>query len=145
MPETVQQKPAAVTTGPVIGSRKIHSSPAGRPDILVPFREIDLHPTANEPPFRIYDTSGPFTDPDARIDLQAGLAPLRAPWIERRGFAAVAPRAVKPEDNGLKGGENPGDDRLVPECPAPRSVLAGVTGRPVTQSNLPAPALLPKK
>ena len=142
MPETVQQKPAAVTTGPVIGSRKIHSSPAGRPDILVPFREIDLHPTANEPPFRIYDTSGPFTDPDARIDLQAGLAPLRAPWIERRGFAAVAPRAVKPEDNGLKGGENPGDDRLVPECPAPRSVLAGVTGRPVTQTEFARASLI---
>jgi phosphomethylpyrimidine synthase len=125
---TVQQKPAAVTTGPVIGSRKIHSSPEGHPEISVPFREIDLHPTANEPPFRIYDTSGPYTDPGARIDLESGLVPLRTPWIERRGFAAIAPRAVKPEDNG-----NIGDDKLVAECPAPRTVLAGLAGRPVTQ------------
>jgi len=117
---TVQQKPAAVTTGPVIGSRKVYSSPAGRPDILVPFREIDLHPTANEPPFRIYDTSGPFTDPAVRIDLQAGLAPLRSPWIERRGFVPLAARPVRPEDNG-----NIGDDKLVPECPASRTILAG--------------------
>ena len=125
---TVQQKPAAVTTGPVIGSRKIYSSPAGRPDILVPFREIDLHPTANEPPFRIYDTSGPFTDPATRIDLEAGLAPLRSPWIARRGFAPLAARAVKPEDNG-----NIGDDKLVPECPAQRTILGGIAGAPVTQ------------
>ena len=125
---TVQQKPAAVTTGPVIGSRKVHSSPEGRPDIRVPFREIDLHPTANEPPFRIYDTSGPFTDPAARIDLESGLVPLRTPWIERRGFVPIAPRAVKPEDNG-----HIGDDKLVPGCPAPRRVLAGIAGRPVTQ------------
>ena len=91
-PVTVQQKPAAVTTGPVIGSRKIHSCPEGRPDLRVPFREIDLHPSANEPPFRIYDTSGPYTDPAARIDLEAGLTPLRSPWLERRGLAPVAPR-----------------------------------------------------
>jgi phosphomethylpyrimidine synthase len=125
---TVQQKPAAVTTGPVIGSRKIYSSPAGRPDILVPFREIDLHPTANEPPFRIYDTSGPFADPAIRIDLEAGLAPLRSPWLARRGFVPLAARAVKPEDNG-----NVGDDKLVAECPAQRTILGGIAGAPVTQ------------
>ena len=43
-------EPATVTTGPIIGSRKIYSSPEGRPDIVVPFREIALHPSANEPP-----------------------------------------------------------------------------------------------
>jgi phosphomethylpyrimidine synthase len=125
---TVQQKPAAVTTGPVIGSRKVYSSPADRPDIRVPFRDIDLQPGANEPAFRIYDTSGPYTDPAARIDLESGLVPLRSPWIERRGFAPITPRAVKPEDNG-----HPGEDRLVPECPALRTVLAGLADRPVTQ------------
>ena len=73
----VQAKPAAVTTGPVAGSRKVYTSPEGRPDIAVPFREIDLHPTANELPFRTYDTSGPYTDSAAQIDLEAG-APPRA-------------------------------------------------------------------
>jgi len=124
----VQAKPAAVTTGPVAGSRKIYSSPEGRPDIAVPFREIDLHPTANEKPFRIYDTSGPYTDDNARIDLQAGAPMVRAPWIAGRGFESVAPREVKPEDNGFVGA-----DKLVAPCPAPRGVLAGKPGQLVTQ------------
>jgi phosphomethylpyrimidine synthase len=124
----VQTKPAAVTTGPIAGSRKVYSSPPGRPELAVPFREIDLHPTASEPPFRCYDTSGPYTDPSAPIDLEAGLPPVRAPWLAKRGFAAIPPRAVKPEDNG-----NVGSDKLVPQCPAPRTVLAGQPGQLVTQ------------
>jgi len=124
----VQTKPAAVTTGPIAGSRKIHSSPPCRPDIAVPFREIALHPTANEPPFRVYDTSGPYTDPAATIDLEAGLPTIRAPWLATRGFATVTPRAVKPEDNGFVP-----EDKLVPACPAPRVVLAAADGQMVTQ------------
>ncbi|MDE2576256.1 MAG: phosphomethylpyrimidine synthase ThiC, partial [Rhodospirillales bacterium] len=125
---TIHTKPAAVTTGPIIGSRKVYASPEGRPDIVVPFREIDLHPSSGEKPLRLYDTSGPYTDPAAHIDLEAGLAPLRTPWIERRGFAAIAARAVRPEDNG-----NIEGDKLVPACPAPRRVLAGKPGQMVTQ------------
>jgi phosphomethylpyrimidine synthase len=125
---TVQTKPAAVTTGPIVGSRKIYSSPEGRPDIRVPFREIALHPTANEPPFQTYDTSGPYTDTATTIDLNAGLAPIRAPWLAKRGFERIAARAVRPEDNG-----NVADDKLVAECPADHGVLAGVAGKPVTQ------------
>jgi phosphomethylpyrimidine synthase len=124
----VQAKPAAVTTGPVAGSRKVYSSPEGRPDIAVPFREIDLHPSANEPPFRVYDTSGPYTDPAVRIDLEAGAPPVRAAWIARRGFPAVAAREIKPEDNGFVPA-----DKLVPHCPAPHTVRAGAAGQPVTQ------------
>jgi phosphomethylpyrimidine synthase len=125
---TVQQKPSSVTTGPIIGSRKIYTSPEGRPDIRVPFREIALDPSAREEPFRAYDTSGIYTDPGVSIDLAAGLPPIRAEWLARRGFAPVTPRAVKPEDNG-----NIGDDRLVPACPAEHKVLAGRDGQPVTQ------------
>ena len=59
---TVQSKsaarPSSVTTGPVAGSHKIYSSPEGRPDILVPFREIPLDPSAKEEPYRAYDCSG---------------------------------------------------------------------------------------
>jgi phosphomethylpyrimidine synthase len=124
----VTTKPAAVTTGPVAGSRKVHTHPPGRPDIAVPFREVDLHPSANEPPFRLYDTSGPYTDPAVAIDLAAGLPQPRAPWIANRGFASVQPRAVKPEDNGFAEG-----DRLVPACPAPRAVRAAAPGQPATQ------------
>ena len=124
----VQAKPATVTTGPVIGSRKIYSSPAGHPDIEVPFREIALHPTANEPPFRVYDTSGPYTDPATTIDLNAGLAPIRSAWLAKRGLDVIAPREVKPEDNGFVP-----VDKLVAPCPAERQVLAARDGTLVTQ------------
>jgi phosphomethylpyrimidine synthase len=124
----VQAKPAAVTTGPIAGSRKAFSSPEARPDIAVPFREIDLHPTANEPPFRVYDTSGPYSDPSVQIDLEAGAPAVRERWIAARGFGAVAPRAIKPEDNGFVP-----VDKLVAHCPAPHTVRAAAPGQPVTQ------------
>ena len=125
---TVQQRPAAVTTGPIAGSRKIYSAVPERADIAVPFREIDLHPSAREEPLRLYDTSGPFTDPAVAIDLETGLAALRGPWIAGRGFAAIYARAVKPEDNGGAAGE-----KLVAPCPAARMVLRAAAGKPATQ------------
>ncbi len=125
---TVQQRPAAVTTGPIAGSRKIYSAVPERADIAVPFREIDLHPSAREEPLRLYDTSGPFTDPAVAIDLETGLAALRGPWIAGRGFAAIDARAVKPEDNGGAAGE-----KLVAPCPAARMVLRAAAGKPATQ------------
>ena len=129
---TVQSKtaarPSSVTTGPIAGSRKIYTSPAGRPDVHVPFREIALDPTAREEAYRAYDTSGPYTDPAITIDLEAGLPPLRADWITKRGFEALAPRAVKDVDNGGASG-----DRLVPTCPAEHPVLGGKPGQLVTQ------------
>jgi phosphomethylpyrimidine synthase len=124
---TYQQKPTAVTTGPITGSRKIYSSPDGFPDIAVPFREVALDPSAKEPAFRIYDPSGPYTDHSV-IDLEAGLPPIRAPWLAARGFATAAARPVKPEDNGNQAG-----DRVVPECPAAPRLLVGNPGQHVTQ------------
>ena len=123
---TYQQKPSAVTTGPVAGSHKVYSAVPGHAGIAVPFREIPLDPTAQEPPFRLYDTSGPYTDDTATIDLAAGLPRVREAWLARRGFTGSVGRAVRPEDNG-------NTDRLVPECPAHPAVKTGVAGRPVTQ------------
>jgi phosphomethylpyrimidine synthase len=125
---TYQQKPSAVTTGPVTGSRKIYSSPADRPDILVPFREVVLDPSAKEEPVRLYDCSGPYTEINAGIDLAAGLPQVRAPWLAKRGFAPATARVVKPEDNGFVP-----VDRLVPACPAPQTLLEGRDGQLVTQ------------
>ncbi|MGV6871175.1 phosphomethylpyrimidine synthase ThiC [Pseudochelatococcus sp. B33] len=124
--------PAGVTTGPIHGSRKIYASPEGRPDIRVPFREIGLDPACGEDPVRVPDTSGPYTDGDAAIDLERGLVPVRAEWLVRRGFDAVAPRPVRPEDNGFSGPDIP-SGRLVPACPAAHPVLEGRHGQPVTQ------------
>ncbi len=68
-----------------------------RPDIRVPMRTIVQTNTRTEqgestnPPIPVYDTSGPYSDPDVHIDLQAGLAPLRAPWIDARGDTEILP------------------------------------------------------
>jgi phosphomethylpyrimidine synthase len=119
--------PQTVTTGPIQGSRKVYAAPAGHPEIRVPFREIQLS-DPNEAPVRVYDPSGPFTETDTGIDLSAGLPLVREPWIAARGFEAIAPRAVRPEDNG-----NVSADRLVTPCPAQRTIRAGRPGQMVTQ------------
>src|SRR5687768_1299240 len=77
-------------TRPIPGSRKIFVE-GSRPDLRVPMREIVQSQTPTifggeeNPPVTVYDTSGPYTDPDARIDLSTGLHALRARWIEERG------------------------------------------------------------
>jgi phosphomethylpyrimidine synthase len=119
--------PESVTTGPIVGSHKVYASPKGHADIRVPFREIALS-NPNEPPVRVYDASGPYSEADARVDLAAGLAPVREAWISARGYAAIPGRAIKPEDNGSVSSE-----RLAPHCPAKRTMRAGGAGQLVTQ------------
>src|SRR6187399_3347803 len=93
-----------VTTGPIRGSRKIHVGPLG-----VAMREIDLEPSSGEPPVRVYDTSGPYTDPAATIDIAAGLPPLRRDWQLARGdVEEYAAREIRPEDNGQLGPDRSG-------------------------------------
>ena len=93
-----------VTTGPIRGSKKIYVGP-----LRVAMREIHLEPSSGEPPVRVYDTSGPYTDPDAHIDIQAGLPLLRREWQLARGDVEdYQGRAIKPEDNGLKGPDRSG-------------------------------------
>ncbi len=74
---------------PLSGSRKVYVSAPNA--IRVPFREITLHATRGargeteiNPPLRVYDTSGPYTDPEVEIDLHQGLPELRRPWILAR-------------------------------------------------------------
>ncbi|MEO0316798.1 MAG: phosphomethylpyrimidine synthase ThiC [Pseudomonadota bacterium] len=74
---------------PLPNSRKIYVE-GSRPDIRVPMREITQSDTPasfgaeKNPPIYVYDTSGPYTDPNAKIDIRSGLAPLRAAWIAER-------------------------------------------------------------
>jgi len=119
--------PQSVTTGPIQGSRKVYAAPQDRPDIRVPFREIALT-DPNEAPVRVYDPSGPYTDTDSGIDLNKGLPLVREPWIAARGYAAIDPRAVKPEDNG-----NISVEKLVAPCPAERTIRRAGPGQLVTQ------------
>ncbi|MBY0206867.1 phosphomethylpyrimidine synthase ThiC [Paenibacillus cucumis Kampfer et al. 2016] len=128
---------AAGGVQPFPGSRKVYIQ-GSRPDIAVPEREIALHDT-NTPqgvehnePLRVYDTSGPMTDPEFQMDIRKGLPALRNHWIMERGdVEAYEGRAVKPEDNGLKaGGRRAGAE----EYPGFRGQpLRAQAGRSVTQ------------
>ncbi|WP_199155163.1 phosphomethylpyrimidine synthase ThiC [Chromobacterium sp. ASV23] len=80
----------AAAIQPLPNSRKIYVQ-GSRPDIQVPMREIRQADTPTQfggeqnPPIFVYDTSGPYSDPAVNIDIQSGLAPLRAGWIAERG------------------------------------------------------------
>ena len=93
-----------VTTGAIAASRKVYSSPADRPDIAVPFREIALT-DPDQPTFRVYDPSGPYTDAAAEIDVERGLPRIRERWVMSRGVEAYDGREVRPEDNGNVSGK----------------------------------------
>src|SRR5688572_12964739 len=93
-----------VTTGAIPGSRKVQVEI--RDGLKVAMREIPLDKSSGEKPLRIYDTSGPYTDEGADIDVTKGLPELRRAWIVERGdVEEVAGRAQKPEDDGLKEGQ----------------------------------------
>ena len=90
------------------GSKKVYVE-GSRPDIKVPMREIELSPTTGafgeeeNPPVRVYDTSGPYTDTNYSVDITKGLPPLRSTWIHERGDVEEHEgREVKAEDNGYK-------------------------------------------
>ncbi|WP_341676573.1 phosphomethylpyrimidine synthase ThiC [Niveibacterium sp. SC-1] len=82
----------AAAIAPFPNSRKVYLS-GERADIRVPMREIRQSDTSafnsaeveKNPPIFVYDCSGPYTDPQARIDVQSGLPALRAHWITERG------------------------------------------------------------
>jgi len=89
-------------------SRKVYVAGKVHVDLRVPFREISLAATktmsgeigVNEP-VRVYDTSGPWGDPDIDLDVTCGLPPLRAKWIRERGDnEEIEGRMVRPIDDG---------------------------------------------
>ncbi|HYN23360.1 MAG TPA: phosphomethylpyrimidine synthase ThiC, partial [Thermoanaerobaculia bacterium] len=86
-----------LTTEPFPSSAKIYVD-GTRPGVRVPMREIRVSPTrthtgltVENSPVTVYDTSGPYTDPSAEIDLSRGLAPLRRDWILGRGDVEELP------------------------------------------------------
>ena len=92
IPEHFLKKTASVSqeiARPFPNSKKIYIE-GSRPDLRVPMREVTQTPThtssgiEKNPPITIYDTSGPYSDPDVTVDLMQGLAPLREAWILER-------------------------------------------------------------
>ena len=111
-----------VTTGPLPSSRKVYTHPKADPSLSVPRRLIDLHPSANEEPVPVYDTSGPYSDPSVTIDVEKGLARHRTEWIlARGGVEEYEGREVKPEDNGGVSGKH-----LAREFPTRHKPLRGM-------------------
>jgi phosphomethylpyrimidine synthase len=120
-----QSTELSVTTGPIRGSRKVFVNG-------VAMRAVDLEPSSGEPPVTLYDTSGPYTDPEARIDILAGLPELRRNWIRARGdVEEVAQREVRPEDNGQLGPDRSGGVSPFPNVR--RRVLRAKPGHNVSQ------------
>ncbi|MDW8309927.1 MAG: hypothetical protein RMK20_11200, partial [Verrucomicrobiales bacterium] len=104
-PET---NPVAAYASALPNSRRVYVQGQLHPDVRVPMREIQLAPTkladgrveVNEP-VRVYDTRGPWGDPDFHGDVTRGLPPLRRDWILRRGdVEEYDGRPVRPEDDG---------------------------------------------
>ena len=118
-----------VTTGPLIGSRKIYSNPEAAPDLRVPLREIVLTEGSGEPNLPVYDTTGVYTDNDAVVDVENGLKRTRIEWVkERGGVEEYDGRPIKPVDNGNVSGKHLA--RNFPNTPKPYRAL---DGKPVTQ------------
>ena len=99
------------------------------PCVRVPFREVAVHPSAGEPTLTLYDTAGPYADPTATVDVEKGLARPRDAWVWGRGdVEEVAPRTVKPEDNGHARGR-----QLAKEFKNKRAPFRAKGGGSVTQ------------
>ncbi len=130
-----------VTTGPIAGSGKVYTAPEGFADVRVPFREITLTKESGEPPFRVYDASGPYTDSDIKIDVEKGLGRHRQAWVkERGGIETYAGREIKPEDNGNVRGKALARD--FPNKPQP---MRGQAGKPVTQYEFAKAGIITKE
>jgi phosphomethylpyrimidine synthase len=155
-PTTPAKKPAAKrkpakskilrnVTKPFPNSQKIHVESG---NVRVAMREVTQSPTRDfqgqitqNPPLRVYDTSGPYTDPAVKIDIRAGLQPLRAAWIDQRNDTETyAGREVQPRDNGyLTAGhaefasQRETRGQLQPFPGLKRSPLRAVTGGNVSQ------------
>ncbi len=123
-----------ITTEPFPASRKVYVEGTIHPEIRVPMREISLTPTdingtkRENAPITVYDTSGPYTEPNTTIDVHAGLCTKqRRSWIEKRDDTeAYTGREVKPEDNGS-------GDAQSASFPEKRQVLRAKPGKNVSQ------------
>ncbi len=118
-----------VTEGPLPASRKIYVKGEMHEGLEVPMRQIEVHPTSGEPPVTVYDSSGPYTDPKAEIDVMKGLERKRERWLlNNADLERYEGRHVKPEDNGFAKG-----DKLVQEFPVRNQPLRAKDGKACTQ------------
>jgi len=122
--------PLPVTSAPLPASRKIYQSGTLHPDIQVPMRAIALHPSAEEKPLTVYDSSGPYTDPAAEIEIERGLPRVRDAWIKARADVEEYDGRITQLANGGVGVAREG---IVPDFPIGRRPLRARSNAPVTQ------------
>lgn len=138
MSTTSFNKESISTMSQFPASKKVYVTGA-RADVQVPMREIELSSTLStvgeevNPPVRVYDTSGPYTDPTYTADFTKGLPALREKWILERGdVEAYEGRQIKPEDNGYKSEHDPrANEKAFPNLK--RKPLRAKSGKNVTQ------------
>jgi phosphomethylpyrimidine synthase len=136
MVRTIQDRTGVQGKPAFPASRKVYVE-GSRPDIRVPFREVTLTPTAGRlgpeanPPIRLYDTSGPYTDPDMSLDVRQGLPALRRDWIRGRGDVQEYPGAAESAKNGSNGHGKSNGRQIMPGLQ--RRPLRAKAGRNVTQ------------
>ena len=134
-----------ISTDPISpNSKKVYVNGTLHPDLKVPFREVSLSTTISEngngnghkqendeSSILLYDTSGPYTDPEAKINIREGLESIRLPWITgREDVEYYNARTILPKDDGYKEGENPNTERF----PKTRQqVLRAKSGQNVSQ------------
>jgi phosphomethylpyrimidine synthase len=130
-----------ITTEPLPGSKKKYANGVLYPQLRIPFREVPLHPSKSfatgqlqeNEPVCVYDTSGPYTDPDIAIDITRGLASVRESWVvQRQDTEVYAGRSVQTRDDGYRqrNGQAPqnsnGNQNVIePLQRAPRRALPG--------------------
>ncbi|MBA9082514.1 MULTISPECIES: phosphomethylpyrimidine synthase ThiC [Bartonella] len=125
----MQKNTPSVSCSPFPASRKIYQQSSLFANVRVPLREISLTDGCNEKSLNVYDTSGPYTDKDAVIDITKGLPAISEPWLSERADTESYPaRLVKPEDNGYTH-----DNNLTPAFEQKRPILRAKNGKTITQ------------
>ncbi len=133
-------KQNGLTTQPLPSSHKIYVHSHHRPEISVAMRAIVVSATQEgyagnghaNPPIMVYDTSGPYTDPNARTDIRKGLRPLRREWILARGDVEEIGDSGTSNGNGHHDATNGSRTERFPDA-ARRPILRAKSGRNVSQ------------
>ncbi len=127
-PEDQAPSGTEITTGPIPGSSKTYLPGVAHPDLRVPCREVAPVGPGGGEAVLVYDTSGPYTDPECAIDVRRGLEGLRTPWIEaRQDTERYDGRTYRPEDDGYRQIDRPQSPRR-PERPRRARAVHGTTG-----------------
>jgi len=122
--------PLQVAQEALPASRKVYKAGEIHKGLRVPMREITLHPSSGEAPVTVYDSSGPFTDPTVKIDIERGIGRIREGWVTARGDVEMYDgRPILPVDNG----NVIGTKGAAPEFPNLRRPYRATGGKAVTQ------------